>query len=204
MPAPAALYLAELRPTWVAGSIADVEPIVLPNRLEAEDIAARELLAFDRGREEGLAAARADYERRLDEERARIAERLAAERHAWASEQGQRLAEQVAACFAELTAQIADAVGGILMPFLDEQIRKQAIDDLTRNIAVLAAGGQDKAITITGPQDLLERIAATLGAAAGALAFVPSDDIDVRITAEGTVMETQLAAWRGRLDEANR
>ncbi|WP_187371584.1 hypothetical protein, partial [Methylobacterium oryzihabitans] len=141
-------------------------------------------------------------EARLAAERAAFAEHLEAERRLWGEAQADPLAAGLAAALSEIEARLADRVAEALVPVLDGVLRLQAVEELRGLLARLLADPAHPAIRVTGPEDLLAALAARLGPEAGAVAFAPADGVEVRVTADRTVIETQLAAWGRRLAAA--
>jgi flagellar biosynthesis/type III secretory pathway protein FliH len=200
MPLPAAAHLIEFPLTPKAGCERMAASAQTPFDQEIETGSVDAIAdAFARGREEGLAAGRAEYAARLDEERAAAEARLAEERAAWSSLEGARLGDAIAAAFQSLEASVGDAVAAILSPVLKEGRRRRAVDELAENLKRLMASGQ-RILRVSGPEDLLEELRARLGADMSAVAFEAAEDIDMRVVAEQTTIETQLKAWMPRID----
>ena len=159
--------------------------------------------AYDEGVASGRAAAKADCEARLEEQKAAFEKDLAAARHAWSREQGERLAQQVSASLQGLETKLAEITVRLLSPFLSEQVRQSAIEDLRASLADLLMREPGGAISVSGPEDLLTALRAGL-ADTSAVTYVVSNTCDVRVTTGQTMIETRLSAWLGRLEEAVR
>lgn len=157
-----------------------------------------------RAREEARAEAEAEFERLRAEDRARFEAELAETRQGWVAGEGDRLAARIAESIADLEERISDTAARAIGPFLVEPVRKRALDELGGTIAGLLADARHPHLAVTGPADLLDEIAARLGERAAAVTFSPADTSDVRVTADTTVIETQLAAWLSRLASAVR
>jgi flagellar biosynthesis/type III secretory pathway protein FliH len=204
MPVPAAARLIEFRtvpkPETRTGLQTFTRPVPtalppVPVDREAERLAE----AFARGRNEGLEAARADHQRKLAEAEAQFEERLAAQRALWVVDQGGALGERIASGFEALNAEIGDAVGAILAPFVEQALRTRVVEELLRALEKVLKGGRPASLKISGPEDLLASIRQALGESASAVEFDATDSIDVRVVADRTVIETQLDAWIKRL-----
>lgn len=171
-----------------------------PAKEQAPDPAAVLAAAVEAARAEERAAARAAFEA----ERARDAEafeaHLALVRQQWAAESAETLSAGLKAAIAEMEERIANATGRLLLPFLNEAVRAKAVEDLSANITRLLRAPQAPTLRISGPQDLLDMLRTRCGEIG--IEFVPTTDVDVRVTADDTVIETQLSAWRSRLSEA--
>jgi len=206
MPVPAAARLVEFSlvrnpdppprsggiPVFTRPLQTPIEPVI---DREAERVAA----AFLRGRNEGLDTARAEFEAKLAEAEASFEERLVAERSLWVSEQGSAVAEQIDRAFEKLSADVGDAVGGILAPFVEDTLRARIVEELLRTLEKVLKGGRPATLKITGPEDIIDAIRRTLGDTATAIDFETTSDVDARIVADSTVIETQLEAWRRRI-----
>lgn len=167
------------------------------------DLAAKIEAARLAGFEAGKAVASAALEARLEEQRAAAERQRAAERQTWASEEGQKLAQRLAAGLAELEAHIADAAARALEPVLRAELRRQAIEELRADLELLLADASI-AVTVAGPQDLLQALEAALAAGGRTVVFQPNDKADLRITAGQAILETRLGAWAARIEEAMR
>lgn len=197
MPRPAASFLTEFTvggaPTAPQAAAAD------PASAAEQPTGENEEAAFARGREEGLAAAEADYRQKLEEERTAAAERLAAERASWAEQESTRLAGMIASAFDALQKDIADIVGAILEPFVEEALRTKSVDELAQALKPLLATGQHTLFRVAGPDDLLEALKQKLGDSATSFTFEVTDAVDLRVVVDRTVIETQLGGWLPQL-----
>ena len=155
-----------------------------------------------RVRAEARAEAEAECERLRAEDRVRFEEELAENRRNWADTEGARLAERVTEALADLETRIADSAARAIGPFLATPLRTKAVDDLGKTLVALLDAREHPNLQVTGPQDLLERIRTHLGERAASIAFCASASTDVRVTADSTVIETQLRSWLDRLGEA--
>lgn len=160
--------------------------------------------AYAKGLDHGTAAGRAALESRVEELERELGARLAAEREAWASEQGMRLAEQIAAGLEALEESIAEAVARILEPFLAAELRQQALAELRTVIGTLVASKDGVALSICGPQDLLDALRRGLEGKACSVTYSPQSTCEVQVVAGQTVFETLLSAWAAKIEEAMR
>jgi hypothetical protein len=171
---------------------------------EADDAAARIDAAHASGFESGKAAAMAALEARLEDERASFARQLASARQAWVAEEGAKLAQRLSAGLGELEARIADTTARVLEPFLEAELRRQAIAALRAELEAVLSREPGIEVGVTGPEDLLQALRDGLAGRACAATYRPSDALDVRIVAGQTVLETRLAAWVAGIEEALR
>jgi hypothetical protein len=196
---PAAAYLTEF------GSGASRPALAMVSRDPVSEEgywAARLAEAHAGGVESGRAAAMATFEPKLEEQRAQFAQQLAAERAAWAAQEGEKLGGQIAAGLRTLETQIADAAARVLAPLLEARLCHQAIADLRSEIEVLLTRDPGLSLNITGPEDLLQALRGQLCDARPSANYVASDACDVRVVADQTILETRLAAWKARIEEA--
>jgi len=177
------------------------QPRAMPSA-QVDDTAELIREAEERGRREGRAEAQKEFEAALAEERARSDERFIAEREKWAQEEAIRLASQLAANLESLETRLVDRVARIMAPFLVEALHAQMLDELQRALSTLLTNGQNKAIRISGPEDILSRLVGRLGKYEAAIELVTSDGPDVSVVSGDTIIDTQLAAWSQRLMQA--
>ncbi|MFE1600199.1 hypothetical protein [Methylobacterium sp. ID0610] len=175
-----------------------------PEPAEDRDALLRE--AEERGRRLGRAQAAAEtaqaLEAALAEAQAIADEQMRESRRDWAEREAGVLAEGVAAALRDLEARLTDRVAHLLGPVIGEALRAQAVASLREAIARLLADGANPAIRVSGPSDLLTALAASLGPLADGIAFTPAGTADVTVSAQDTVIETQLSAWSRLLSDA--
>ncbi|MEP9375409.1 hypothetical protein ABLE91_01750 [Aquabacter sp. CN5-332] len=189
-----ALFTHSLRPAPSVSSGA-AEPPAAPG----PDIAELTREAAERGRREGEAAARAEFERLRAEDEVRFAERLEAERATWSEVEAARLAGAMEAAIAEMEAGMAESLARIVSPFLEAGVRERALAELEGLMVPILAREDRPVLKISGAADLLERLRARLGDPP-ACVFEPADMADVRVVVGETVLETQVRAWVDRLN----
>ncbi len=151
--------------------------------------------AHARGVLEGQAAAQVELDAALAQQQASFDQKLATERQKWAVEQGTHLSELIAAAFEDVEQRFAERVGSILKPFLGESVRAKALEELSASLNLMLAKGEYAKIAISGPKDLLSALEARLGDRHAGVTFVESDGVDVAVSADGTIIETQIGAW---------
>jgi hypothetical protein len=198
---PAGKFIAELGGT----ATPDAKPVFSPgpfgmrsvtatagNQASGED-------AYERGVAAGHAAALADIETRLEEERTYYAQQLSLERFAWAHKEADRLKEQIAAGLEEVKTDLAEVTARILKPFLTEFAYRQAVEELLEALETLIGKHQGITLEISGPEDLLQLIREKLAGSNVAVLFSPGNEMDVRVVAGQTILETNLGMWMDRL-----
>ncbi|TDT88902.1 hypothetical protein DFO45_4655 [Azorhizobium sp. AG788] len=173
---------------------------VQPKKEPAPDPAAILAAAVKAARAEALAEAQKAFEA----ERARDAEAFEAHlqlvRQQWILETGTTMAEGLKGAMAEMEERIATAVGRILMPFIQDGVRAQALERLTAEVSRLLSTPGVPMIRVSGPQDMLDALKARCGELG--MEYEVKDEVDVRVTADDTIIETQLRAWSAHLTEA--
>jgi hypothetical protein len=197
---PAAPYLTEFD---TGGGRSVLAMVGRRDRISKEE-AARIAEAHASGAESGKAAALATMEAKLEEQRALSAQQLEAEREVWAAREGQKLAAQLTAGLNALEAQIGDAAARVLAPFLDAQVSRRAVAQLRSELEVLLTKDARLSLSIAGPEDLLQALREELADKACSVTYAASDACDVRISADQTLLETRLAAWKAGIEEAAR
>jgi hypothetical protein len=208
-PVPAAKFIPEFgaerraqksRPAWpTAPATPEAEapnftPAAVKAALKAED-------TYERGFAAGKAAAMAEIEERLEEERSLNAQRMALERYTWTERESDKLANQIGDGLHQITAHLGDLTARILRPFLADAAHRQAIAELF--LALEAMLGKEEGITleISGPEDLLQLLRDKLTAKNIAAVFTPAETIDVRVIAGQTILETCIGTWMRRVEE---
>lgn len=208
MPRSIASHLIELKPNVVVLG-APPEPMtpVLPappEEPEGPSLEAQLQEAFARGAAEGEARAAAAHEAAREADRARAAEMLEAERARWAAQEAGRLADLMAEAASGIEARIAAAAARALRPFLDDAVRERALAGLAEALHTLVRAKPAASLAMTGPEDLgralMERLDPALAAA---VRFAPGPGVELAVTVDDTVVETQLALWSRALRGEN-
>lgn len=196
---PAARFLAEFGAAPVTAAPPEVAE---PDADHGARSAAEMEEAFARGVEEGRAAAQAECDAKLEEQRGEFVAELEAARQEWASGAGEQLASSLQAAVGELEARIVETAARILKPFLSARLHAQAVAELQTSLEVLVSADPEVAFRICGPGDVLDAIRERLEGKAVSVTYEPNDECDVRIVAGPTTVETRLEDWMARLEEA--
>src|SRR3990172_4878375 len=195
----AADFLADFS---IGGDLAPVSADgALPHAANAASAAAKLEEAYGRGLLTGRATAQAQFNTKLNEQRTTFVAELAAERLKWASEVGETLANQIASALADFETRVAETTARILKPFLEAELRRQAVAELRAGLNGLVTADPSVSLHITGPPDVLEMLAAQLAEKAITAEYVASEDCEVKIVAGPTSLETCLRHWMDRLEE---
>ncbi len=170
----------------------------------ADDLARRIDEAYARGADEARLTADAEYERRLAQALARAEEERIAERARWASEQAGELATGLTSAVEALETRIAEAVGQILTHFVTAELRSKSLEALEESIKTLLSGAGRPALRVGGPEVLLFALRERLGAAAAAIDWASNGEVDVTVSSDDSVIETEIQSWADRLAGARR
>ena len=149
--------------------------------------------------EEGRRAAQVEFEAAIDRERAEFNERLQAERKAWVSEEGNRLAEQIVGALRDFQTSLDSNLERILEPFVIESVRRKILSDVIAQLRALIADRERPVIQLSGPMDLLEAICAELSSSEVTAAITDIGGIDVKARIGATLVETSMEEWLHQL-----
>jgi hypothetical protein len=155
---------------------------------------------YRRGKEEGFASARDLFESQLDEVRRQHDQAIESARAQWAQETADKLATQISAAFQTMETQIAESIVRVLRPVILAAVRDDAIRSLATCLAKLRSGGGGRLISIAGPQALLQELQKRLPESDSSLEFLPGQMADIRVTADQTVIDTQIQSWVSALE----
>lgn len=164
--------------------------------------------AYARGVEEGKATAQAQFEARLD---ARLAEQKQAFekevvtlRESWRSEEVAQIARQLTAEMSNLQDRIGKTVEHLIKPFLSKAICDRAIGELRSTLEQLVATSPGIELEISGPENLLGGIRATMPGSLSAVSYIANDACDVQVKAGQSLLETRISAWLKQIEWGER
>jgi hypothetical protein len=144
--------------------------------------------------------------RRLEEavasEKIRYEEDLSVQREIWAEQQAMQLSVQIVEAMTRIETILSERVANIMRPFVSEAFRQQSIAEFKETLATLLYRGETRLMKITGPEDVITALRAKLGTHEGAIEFFPGDHVDVNLTTQDTVVQTQLDSWARSLEQA--
>lgn len=156
--------------------------------------------AYVRGVEDGKAAVEAEIAARLEEQKATFERDLVASRESSCLEQGTRIAEQLQAAIGDMEGRITDSTERVLRPFLDQAIRVQAIVELRATLQELVGKTPGITLEISGPEDLLAAVRASLPASNATVSYTANEACDVQVKAGASILETRIAAWLDKIE----
>ena len=157
--------------------------------------------AYQRGFAAGKAEALKEVENRLEEQRDYHNQQLTLERFTWAKRESDKLSDGIADGLKEIEARISGIVARILRPFIADSIHGQAISELISALEALLGTNEGVTLEISGPEDLLQLLREKLRSRNVSVVFKPGKDMDVRVVAGQTVLETCLGTWMKRVEE---
>src|SRR5581483_3625870 len=160
---------------------------------------------LDDAHRRGYTAGLAEGEAKLAEERVRSAIRLGEERAKWSDQQAVAIVNGFDTACREIESNIASSVARILLPFLAEAVRDKAIGSLVEQIAALTSNSPVSVFRVTGPSELIDLVRTQLNRVGRTgVEYQSADTVEVRVLADQTTIETQIATWVERLNEARR
>jgi len=151
--------------------------------------------AAERGRQESLAAARAEFAGALASERKEWDERETARRLAWQANEFARFAEKIEHAMAAIEGRLAQSVARILKPFVVDERAKQITEALSENLSKILSRDAPAVLKITGPEPLLNLLRAKMSGHPVSVEYIPSTGVDVTVEANQTIIQSQLQAW---------
>src|SRR4051794_4486148 len=171
--------------------------------------------AYERGKREGVAAVQAEFEVKLIEQRTRHVMKLASDRQRCAAENARAMADRLAGAVKDMEVEICRSVAAVLVPFVSDAVRRQAMADLATTVSHMVAERRPATLKVEGPADLLDALKAALAdfpipvdyRPLAALAYDALDEkaqseldtIEVRVQLDERVIETQFGPWLERL-----
>ncbi|MET0705538.1 MAG: hypothetical protein ABWY82_01655 [Tardiphaga sp.] len=154
---------------------------------------------YERGRTEGYAAAVAELEQRLEQERQALAAHAAAERQQLLGEIAAKLAGDIAEASDRLQDKVAGVAARLLEPLISNDVQKQAVATFIEHLSSIATDSRRPVMRITGPAQLLDLIRSKLGPRAISLDLRAGSEAEASIVIDQIVIETRLKIWSERL-----
>lgn len=144
---------------------------------------------------EGQGAERAILEAKLAEQAAAFERKLVAERQKWVAEEGEQLAARILSAAGEAERRIADTLARLLKPVLAASVERRAVSGLLEIVDGVLSRGEVTRLTVSAPEDLLERLRECLADKIERVTFVASTGCDVSVMADETTFETRIGDW---------
>jgi len=176
--------------------------------LKARDAALSQLLeerlseAFERGREEGLSAARQEAEAVRATEVAEFQERLEAESLRLRQAEIAGVAETIASGLAEIERRISDSIARVLAPFVRARLANQIVDEFASAMARLRGGPSATPIVLRGHPFFLGALRGRAAELGLSVDFVEDEEAPLALEAGDTTIESLLETWTQLIQEA--
>lgn len=186
------------RSPWAPKPVALAERRSAPAAAEpvkTEDVAVRLAEAYARGREEGLAAGRAEALESHAAELAAVRETAETERQAFHVNEYIEFEGAIRSGLRQIEQSVGAAVTRILAPFLSEQVVKRAVDELSAAVARLSAGGSPGLIRIRGPERLLAPLRERVAGLPVEVEYAEDEEVETVVEANATQIVTGLRPW---------
>jgi hypothetical protein len=167
-------------------------PRAAPSEAEIE---ARIAEAYERGRREGAAAARAEEAENLEREIAGERERAMVAQLDFQLNEYAQVAEAVSAGLQEIEQRVAEVVARLVEPLVARATADRIVEALCDNLARLRVGGSPGLIKIRGPERVLAALRERVAYLAVDVEFVADHGVEVSIEADETTIRSQLQPW---------
>ena len=160
--------------------------------------------ARDEATAAATAAAEAQFALRLGQIAEQQSEELRAARQRWSEEEAVPMTAQLLAAVADAEFRLADAIKAVLMPFVGALLPRAALQQLEECLLPALATDLGGRVTLQGPADLVQQLAANL-AAKGAtnIVFGPASAPELRAECNGVLAVTRLADWCDAMRETS-
>jgi hypothetical protein len=187
---------AHRRNTWAPKPIPptrQTSSVEEPAKLE--DIPAKLAEAHARGREEGLAAGRAETSERHAAELAAVREQAETQRQEFHVNEYMEFEGAIRSGLRQIESNVGAAVTRILAPFLSQAVVKRAADELSQAIARLGAGNSSGLIKIRGPERMLALLRDRIGDLRIEVEYVEDEGVEAIVEANATQIVAELRPW---------
>ncbi|GGB60074.1 hypothetical protein GCM10011316_35120 [Roseibium aquae] len=188
-------------PTYGQSDVAEFEPLApAPEpELSLEDQLAE---AYQRGRLD----AGEELKDAFETERMRLKRAADAEmetfRISFEDDLAAKVSADLEAAFAALEMKLSASVARCLDPLLDDALVAHVVAGFEEALRQVWSGEEGRALKISGPQSLLERLEASLGADAGRVQLEVAARTELTACLDDTVISTRLSDWQMHLQSA--
>jgi len=200
-PIPIAQYLTQLeRERPVASAEAEIhtfEAAAAPARTPQapQDLDALLAEAVERGRAEGEAATKAEWEEREAAITQACETKAHDERAAFQAQEIAKFADMLSEGLLNVERRIAEVVARILEPYLLQEQTDRVLDRLSQDLKSLLEGDAPPVLRITGPERLLADMHRRLKGQPIEVEYWADDVFELTVQAEDTRIVTQLQPW---------
>ena len=164
------------------------------------DIEALTQASYERGRQDGLIAARAEHAGAAARDAADAERRTADERTAFQACEYAELAGHITHGLEQIEIEIAAAIARILGPVLIREKSVQITDVLSLALKNFLSSDCPPLLTISGPEPELAILRDKLASSPVAFEMKPDGARDITVQAQSTLIKTQLGAWVSLID----
>ncbi len=169
---------------------------------DAPDYQAQVKAAFEdgyrQGHAEGRTEAEADSELLLTELGTRHSEQLAEEKQSWQRDCADVLMARLEGAAKSIERSIEGRVSELLRPWLVENLRARALQDLEKAISRALIEGAK--VHIEAPAEIVEHLRSHLPSEAFQIGYSESQTADIRAHIEDTEIEANISAWISELE----
>lgn len=159
------------------------------------DIDAERRQAFEQGRTEATAELAFEHGNQIADLQAAHAAEIEALTRRFEEEAANRIVGRFQDMTDALAVSLGDQVARVLAPVMGEALVQHAVTDMAQMIRQGIVAGEGCTITIKGPLALFEALKSSLGEDMPAFRHVETDDIDLAIEMDETILVTRMAAW---------
>ncbi|HEV7307447.1 hypothetical protein [Ensifer sp.] len=159
------------------------------------DIDAERRRAFAEGRAEATAELVFEQEKQLAELQAAHAAELEALTRRFEEETASRLAARFDEMTDELVVALGDQAARVLAPVMGDALMQRAVADMAHMLKQGLSAGEGCTIVVKGPGALFEALKRHFEDDLPLLRHVETDDVDLSVEVDGTVLVTRMTAW---------
>jgi flagellar biosynthesis/type III secretory pathway protein FliH len=163
--------------------------------VKTEDMSSKLAEAYARGREEGLAAGRAEASESHATELAAAREQAETQRQEFQLNEYAKLEDTIRSDLRQMEDTIGAAVTRTLVPFLSEQVVKRAVNELNKAIARLSAGRSAELMKIRGPERILALLRQRIVDLPINVEYVEDERVETVVEADSTLIVAELRPW---------
>jgi vacuolar-type H+-ATPase catalytic subunit A/Vma1 len=106
-----------------------------------------------------------------------------------------RLAERFADLADSLVTALGDQTARVLAPVMEDALLQRAVADMAQMIKQGLVAGEGCTLVVKGPTQLFEALKRQLGEDMPLFRHIETDDIDLAVEMDGTILVTRMAAW---------
>lgn len=158
--------------------------------------------SYQQGFSDGQTEARTQCDKELAEQEKQFNLRLQQTQSEWEAEFASRFVGELSAGLQTVKDEIADGVSAVLCRYVDEQIQSQILQDLTGTLDTILCDETISTIEITCPPHLRDLIKERLPDRITSVVWNESDESEVQIKVDSTLLETRIGDWLTRVRDA--